>query len=190
MNRLAVYPFKPRRKPEPSPGEEPAEVPAAAEKNISAMLRMEEAALTERSVGERFADAVMKVAVKPWFIVSHVIAYALWILVNTLGRWQFDPRPFNFLSTIIAVEAIFLTLLVLASQQRMLRLSDRRAHVTLQVDLLAEQEMTVMIRMLERLFEHFKLDAVATAPQSAELRKTTDLEALVDKVDRRMNERK
>ena len=99
-----------------------------------------------------------------------------------------SPRATS--NTIITVEAIFHTLLVLASQQRMLRLSDRRAHLNLQVDLLAEQEMTVMICMLERLFEHFKLERVGMAAQSAELRKATDLEALVDKLDSTLNETK
>jgi uncharacterized membrane protein len=164
-------------------------MPAVAEKNISAMLRMEEEALTERSLGARIADVVTAVAVKPWFVVTHALGYACWILANTVGPWRFDPRPFNFLSTVISLEAIFLTLLVLASQQRMLRVSERRAHVNLQVDLLAEQEMTVMIRMLERLFEHFRLDPVTAAPQSAELRKTTNLEALVDKVDKSLKDR-
>jgi uncharacterized membrane protein len=189
MIRSGVSAFTSWRKPQPAPEEESPGMPAVAERNISAMLQMEQDALTDRSVSERIADVVTRVAVKPWFIVSHIAAYALWVLANIIGPWRFDPRPFNFLNTIIAIEAIFLTLLVLASQQRMLRLSDRRAHVNLQVDLLAEQEMTVMIRMLERLFEYFKLDPVTTAPQSAELRKTTDLEALVHKVDRRLRER-
>ena len=163
-------------------------MPAGADENISAIVRMEQEALTDRSLSQRIADVVTAMAVKPWFVVLHVLGFACWILANTIGQWRLDTRPFNFLNTIISIEAIFLTLLVLASQQRMLRLSDRRAHLNLQVDLLAEQEMTVMIRMLERLFEHFKLDPVAAAPQSAEFRKTTDLEALVDKLDREMNE--
>ena len=161
-----------------------------SDKNIAAMVRVEQEALTERSFGERIADSVTGLAVKPWFIALHAVAYAGWILANTAGRWRFDPWPFNFLSSVVTVEAIFLTLLVLASQQRMSRLSDRRAHLNLQVDLLAEQEMTVMIRMLERLFEHFKLDPAVAAPQSAELRKTTDLKALADELDTRMNEAK
>jgi uncharacterized membrane protein len=144
---------------------------------------LERESLLDRSLGDRIADVVTALAIKPWFVALHGTAYAGWVLANTVGPWRFDPWPFNVLNTIITVEAIFLTLLVLASQQRLMRLSDRRAHLNLQVDLLAEQELTVIIRMLERLFEHFKLDPRATVPQSAELRKTTDLQALVDKLD-------
>jgi uncharacterized membrane protein len=189
MSRSEVYSFRSWRGPSPAPDEDAPGMPAVAEKNIAAILRMEQEALTHRSLSERVADVVTGVAVKPWFIMCHVVAYALWVLANTIGPWRFDPRPFNFLNTIIALEAIFLTLLVLASQQRMLRVSDRRAHVNLQVDLLAEQEMTVMIRMLEGLFEYLKLDPVTTAPLSAELSKTTDLQALVEKVDTTLRER-
>src|SRR5438067_7915917 len=133
--------------------DESAASSVASDKNISAMVRVEQEALSCRTLGERVADTVTAVAVRPWFIGLHVVIYALWALANTIGPWRYDPWPFNFLSTIIAIEAIFLMLLVLASQQRMIRLSDRRAHLNLQVDLLAEQEMTAMIRMLERLFE-------------------------------------
>ena len=165
-------------------------VESATDKNISAMVRMEQEALIHRSLGERIADGVTGLAIKPWFIALHALVYGVWALANTAGPWRFDPWPFNVLNTLIAVEALFVTLLVLASQQRMIRVSDRRAHLNLQVDLLAEQEMTAMIRMLERLFEHFKLDPAATDPQSADLRKTTDVKALADKLDSSMNEAK
>jgi uncharacterized membrane protein len=188
MSEIGVYPFRSQRRTQESSSDD--RMPTVAEKNISAMLKLEKEALEARSAAERVADAVTTLAVKPWFIAVHALAYAVWILANTTGPWRFDPRPFNLLNSIISIEAIFLMLLVLASQQRMLRMSDRRAHLNLQVDLLSEQEMTVMLRMLERLFEHFHLDPAAAAPQSAELAKTTDLEALVDNLDRRMMERK
>jgi uncharacterized membrane protein len=170
--------------------DESATLSNVADRNITAMVRMEQDALTHRTVGERIADTVTGLAVRPWFIGLHALAYTTWVLANTAGPWRFDPWPFNLLNSIIAVEAIFVTLLVLTSQQRMIRLSDRRAHLNLQVDLLAEQEMTAMIRMLERLFEHFKLDPAAAAPQAAELRKTTDLKALVEKLDSSLNKGK
>jgi uncharacterized membrane protein len=163
---------------------------SASDRNISAIARMEQESLTGRSATERLADVVTGIAIKPWFIALHALAYGCWIAANTVGPWRFDRWPFNLLNTVIAIEAIFVTLLVLASQQRMIRLSDRRAHLNLQVDLLAEQEMTAMIRMLERLFEHFKLDPAAVAPQSAELGKTTDVEALAEKLDDLMNKAK
>jgi uncharacterized membrane protein len=55
------------------------------------------------------------------------------------------PFPFVFLTMIVSLEAIFLTLFVLATQNRMTVDADRRAHLDLQVNLLSEQEMTLQV---------------------------------------------
>ena len=162
---------------------------SATERNIQAVTRLEQEALTQRSVGERLGDVVTRLAVKPWFIAGHAIVFGIWMLGNTLGGWGFDRAPFFVLCTVIAIEATFLTLLVLASQQRMLRISDRRAHLNLQVDLLAEQELTLILKMLERVSEHLNLAPVVPHPDSAELKKTTDLEALAGDLARTMEQR-
>jgi len=181
-----LYLFKSRQHRDAAALEEKPQMPEVAKKNIKVVLRLEQEALDHRSFGEHVADVVTSVASKSWFSALHLALIAGWIAANALGYLHLDPYPFNLLSSIIAVEAIFLTLLVLASQHRMARVAERRSHLNLQIDLLAEQEMTVMLRMLERLLQHFKLDPVETAPQSAELRKMTDFEALVDQLDRRL----
>ena len=59
------------------------------------------------------------------------------------------PVPFTLLTTVVSLEAIFLTLFVLASEDRLTQDAERRGQLDLQVDLLAEQEMTVL-RMLAK----------------------------------------
>ena len=54
----------------------------------------------------------------------------------------------------VALEAIFLALFVLASQNRLARQSDNRAHLNLQIDLLAEREMTTVRRLLMDIAKH------------------------------------
>ena len=66
-------------------------------------------------------------------------------------RLAFDPRPYSLLNLIVALEAVFLTSVVLMTQNRMTRLADRRAHLDLQVNLLSEQELTAMLHMLHGL---------------------------------------
>jgi len=63
----------------------------------------------------------------------------------------FDPFPFTLLTTLVSLEAIFLTLFVLASQNRLTLEADRRAHLDLQVNLLSEQEMTMVLVKFSRL---------------------------------------
>ena len=61
---------------------------------------------------------------------------------------RFDPYPFSLLTLVVSLEAILLTGFVLISQDRMTKLADRRAHLDLQVNLLAEQELTAILKVV------------------------------------------
>jgi uncharacterized membrane protein len=52
------------------------------------------------------------------------------------------------------LEAIFLSIFVLLSQNRLTRQAEKRAHLDLQVNLLAEQESTIALQLLQRICEH------------------------------------
>src|SRR3954449_379429 len=115
-----------------------------AEENIRAVARLQEQSSGRRSASERFADAVSRLVVREGMVAAHAVWFAVWTAINT-GHLRFmrpfDPYPFTLLTTIVSLEAIFLTLFVLASQNRMTQEADRRAHLDLQVNLLSEQEM-------------------------------------------------
>jgi uncharacterized membrane protein len=49
------------------------------------------------------------------------------------------------------VEAVILSSLILMRQNRMMRRGERRDHLNLQVDLLAEQEITKLLRMVRAI---------------------------------------
>ena len=66
----------------------------------------------------------------------------------------FDRFPFGFLALIVSAESIILTIFVLISQNRLVRQSEKRAHLDLQVGLLAEQELTAVVEMPHKLCEH------------------------------------
>jgi uncharacterized membrane protein len=65
----------------------------------------------------------------------------------------FDPYPYTLLTTVVSLEAIFLTLFVLATENRLTQDAERPGQLDLQVTLLAEQEMTLVLRMLQELCE-------------------------------------
>src|SRR6185369_17907384 len=85
------------------------------------------------------------------FLLGHVVCVATWITLNVTGRLTLDPYPFNLLMLAVSLEAIGLTTVVLMTQNRMTRQADKRAHLDLQVNLLAEQELTAMLQMLHAL---------------------------------------
>src|SRR5918995_1644227 len=121
--------------------EPPKPAAHAVEENIEAIKRWERAALHDRSRAERLSDWITRAAAHGGVLVAHVLWFTLWIVINVgmvPGIEPFDPYPFSMLTTTVSLEAIFLALFVLASQNRIPTQADRRAHLDLQIDLLAE----------------------------------------------------
>ena len=161
-----------------------------ADANLQAVARLEERARSKRSAVVCVSDAITKCAGNEWSVAAHAVWFGAWILFNT-GMlpfpWQpFDPFPFSLLTSIVSLEAIFLTLFVLASQNRMTLEADKRAHLDLQVDLLAEQEMTVVMRMLREICEHFDLKETTASAEFSALIERTDIRDLADRVEKNL----
>lgn len=79
------------------------------------------------------------------FVFLHVVWFIAWFLINTgviPGMKRFDPYPFILLAMVVSVEGVLLSTFVLMKQNRMQRQSDTRDHINLQIDLLAEKEVT------------------------------------------------
>jgi uncharacterized membrane protein len=122
-----------------------------AERNIRVIAELERRALHDRSTADRVSDAINRITGSAVFAAGNLVLFVAWISINTgrlPGIAPFDPFPFSFLTLIVSLEAIFLAIFVLMSQNRMTRQADKRAHLDLQVDLLAEQELTTMLQML------------------------------------------
>src|SRR5262249_3510911 len=93
----------------------------------------------------------------------------------------FDPYPFSFLTFVVSLEAIFLSLFILISQGRETRQADQRAKLDLQINLLAENETTKLIQMVRELCRAQNL-AIAEDPELAELEAVTNPEGLMKEV--------
>jgi uncharacterized membrane protein len=114
------------------------------------MVELAQQARDERTDTDRVTDSVARIAGSTTFITVHAVWFLAWIVLNTT-RFAFDPYPYNLLNLVVALEAVFLTSVVLLTQNHMTRLADRRAHLDLQVNLLSEQELTAMLHMLHGL---------------------------------------
>ena len=121
-------------------------------KNVAAMRRLEELADTQRSFSDKMAAFVATFCGSITFVWVHVVLFAAWLLFNALpGLPHFDPYPFTFLTLCVSLEAIFLSAFILISQNYEMRISDRRNQLDLQINLLAEQENTKMLQLLEAI---------------------------------------
>ena len=130
------------------------------QRNIETILEMEKEAVQSRSIAEHIADKVTTYAGSAPFIIFHIIWFGVWILINgrVFGIAPFDAFPYSFLTLVVSLEAIFLTLLVLMSQNRMTKEADKRAHLDLQINMLDEQETTVILRMVQSIARHLGLE--------------------------------
>ena len=155
------------------------------EENVEAIKAWELATLHSRSRIEQIGDWVAATAASGPVLLAHVLCFAGWIIVNAgwvRGVRPFDPFPFPFLTIALALEAIFLTLFVLASQSRLTRQADRRSHLNLQIDLLAEREMTAVLQLLRDIASHLDVKTTVTAEQLRELAKKTDVHGLTNRM--------
>ena len=162
--------------------------------NIEKIAELEAEHLNRRSMSERVGDRLVSLAGTGGFAVLHAVWFAAWIMVNlgwlrSVAPWltPFDPYPFNLLTMVVSLEAIFITIGVMISQNRMTRLADRRAHLDLQINLLAEQESTATLRLLERIAERLGIDPGAVVQQErAALEAETDITELVTELDQKL----
>jgi uncharacterized membrane protein len=160
--------------------------------NIAAIAKLEEEALGRRTRTERQSDAVVRFIGSPKFLLLHVILVAGWIVVNLNlipGARAFDPFPFGILALFVSSESVFLTIFVLISQNRMSRQAERRAHLDLQVGMLAEQELTMMLQMLQKLCQHTGVDVKSATQQVQGFSETTDVHKLASELDQKLPER-
>jgi uncharacterized membrane protein len=165
------------------------------QRNIDSVMRLEAHATQRRTITELFADSVTAAAGSAPFIILHALWFGAWIIVNhglIPGVKAFDPFPYSFLTLVVSLEAIFLTLLVLMSQKRMMRDADKRAHLDLQVNMLAEQESTETLRLVQAISKHLCVEEKAAPvqkpqePRTEELAETTHVDQLAEKIDTSM----
>jgi uncharacterized membrane protein len=159
-----------------------------ASRNIAAIVALERAALHERSMLDRITDAITAAAGSAWFLVLHGLWFGIWTSVNLASEHPFDPFPFSFLILLVSLEAIFLTGIVLMTQNRMTRQADKRAHLDLQVNLLAEQELTAMLKMLAALCERMGVAVPSPDTHLRHLAKETDIHQLASALDRELTD--
>ena len=157
------------------------------DRNIQAIVDLERKALEERPHIDQLSDIASKMAASPAFIVVHVLIFAAWLIVNTT-RFAFDQNPFNLLNLILAFEAIVLTSIVLNAQTELRRISERRAHLDLQVNILAEQELTAILGLLNQVCDRLGIDVKKSDGELEQLSRDTDVRSIATAIEKKLEE--
>src|ERR671931_663744 len=175
------------RKERPAPiVEENPELAQVVYRNIRALLGLRQRAEQRKRTQDRIADAITAFTGSLPFVYLHALLFGGWIVLNLgwiPGVRPFDPFPFVMLAMLASVEAIFLATFVLISQNRMQALADRRADLDLQINLLAEHEVTRLIRLVKRMAQRMGIDE-SDSPDLPELERDVQPEKVLDEMGR------
>lgn len=129
-----------------------------------------------RTISERVADYITSRLGSMPFLVINVLWLFIWITINT-GFTPivppFDPFPFGLLTMVVSLEAIFLAIVVLISQNRVAKTDDLREEIELQINTIAEEEITKMIELQVLLLEKNGID----------ISKDTELQQMLEPTD-------
>jgi len=136
-----------RRAPTNGKPEEPT-----VQSNVLKVSEIEEKERKQRSAGEKIAGLIAAFCGSMVFVYVHVVWFGAWIVINSMiSNLAFDPFPYTFLTLVVSLEAIFLSTFILISQNHETRLTERRNHLDLQINLLAEQESTKTLELLRKM---------------------------------------
>jgi uncharacterized membrane protein len=155
-----------------------------ARRNVRTVRELEALAVADPSFSDRAASVVASFCGSIYFVLAHLLLFGGWIVVNVLpGTPHFDPFPFTLLTMFGSLEAIFLSSFILIAQNYAMRVSERRAQLDLQVNLLAEQEATKTLQMLEEIARTVGASR-GHDPEVAALAAATRLDTLAHEIDK------
>src|SRR6202167_1935550 len=157
--------------------------------NINAIAKLEHEALLRRTLTERASDTITKFMGSTAFLLLQLLLVLAWSAVNLgliPGVKAFDPFPFGILALVISSESVVLTIFVLISQNRMARQAEKRSHLDLQVSMLAEQELTTALQMLQKLCKHMGVDVKSATQEVQGFSKTTDVHKLATELEEKL----
>jgi uncharacterized membrane protein len=157
--------------------------------NIATVAKLEERFLQSRNIVERIGDAIGTFAGSMKFVLLHILIFTAWFIINSRiipGLKPFDPYPFILLSMVVSVESVLLATFVLMKQNREAKHAEQRQQLTLQVDLLAEQEATKTLQMLRRICERLGIEDAAQDHETQVLSEDTAVDQLADELSHKL----
>ncbi len=166
-----------------NPARNPQSVEDLTDQNVKAVAALEQEARTQVSRTDRVAGKITRFCGSMAFVWLHVVWFGGWVVWNLTPGWPHaDPYPFSFLTLVVSLEAIFLSTFIMISENRQEHIDERRSHLDLQINLLAEQENTKMLELLEKIAAKLEID-VSGDPSVAVLKEATRPEKLIAQID-------
>jgi uncharacterized membrane protein len=134
--------------------------PLHVKRTIETVVEMEQRQREPSSFSDWLGEVITAASGRLWFAIAHVVWFTTWIIWNSgpFGLPSFDPMPYSFLTLIVSLEAIFLSTFVLIGQNLQAARAERRSVVDLEVNVIAERELTKILRLVADLHRHLSTD--------------------------------
>ena len=151
-----------RNAPSPIEGSSVPDLDAAAsilpihiEETIQSIARLHAEHRADATQHQRVVDRITSLLSRPVFIAVLTIVVVGWVSLNgvavTLGYRPLDPPPFSWLSGAASLASLYLVVLILTTQRRDDRLTQRRELLNLELAILSEQKTAKVVALLEEL---------------------------------------
>jgi uncharacterized membrane protein len=115
----------------------------------------------KRTSSQRLADAMTSAFGSNVFLLVNLAWFTAWAVINlgfVPGVTPFDPFPFGLLTVIVSLEAILLSIFVLSAQRRSYQIDQLRQEIDLQINLIAEEELTKLLSLVAKIAQHQGID--------------------------------
>jgi uncharacterized membrane protein len=166
------------------------QIPTHVQEHIETIAKHEQEFYARRSLSDRIGDRIAAFAGTFRFVFIHLLVFVSWILANTLpiGRFpRFDPAPFPLLDTAVALEAILLASFILMRQSGLAKRADERDHLMLQILLLAEKEISALIRINSEIATRVGLPAIARDEEIQEMAEPTSIDTVAQTIQENLS---
>ena len=167
---------------------EPAvNVPDHVHAGIDAMAGPRDRAERDRNAHQRSIERLTAVLARPRFLYATLGFVAAWIGLDLLlvaaGAPPFDPPPFHYLHLVLTTSAMVMATMVLITQDRQIRMTEKYGHLDLQINLLAEGKIAKVIALLEEL--RCDLPNVRNRPdvEAGDMAVRTDPQVVIDALE-------
>ena len=159
--------------------------PPSAQQNIEMIVELEEAALRQRTLADKVSDAIASFVGSMSFVLIHVVWFGAWVGLNA-GVWRFDPYPFSLLCMLVSLEGVLLSTFVLIKQNRMSQRADHRNHLDLQVNMLAEKEITKVLQLQRLICRKLEIPEADIDAEVVELSNVTAIDNLAHHLEEKI----
>jgi uncharacterized membrane protein len=160
--------------------------------NIETIAEIHARAEEQISRHQRAVEMATNALGRPGFLYAVLAAAAAWALANLLmirlGKEPLDEPPFFWMQGAVGLAALTMTIMVLITQNRQARRAERRAHLELQVNLLAEQKVTKLVALVEELRRDLPIVRDRDDPEADAMAEAADPHAVLEAIDETLSD--